>query len=202
MSYEAIAMLFLVLGIGLLILEFFVPSGGLIGLLCLVALVISVWGAKQAWYGSKPAYWFTYLAMLIFLIPGSVVGMIKFLQNSEYGESILLRGPSTESVTPYIEEERKLEAMVGKVGTAESELCPSGVCRIDGQRIDCLSDGMLIERGLRIKCVGHRGQYPIVRELTADELIDENLAKTDSDVADRNDEESDEMADPFGSENA
>lgn len=173
MTYASIAMLFLVIGLGLLVLEFFIPSGGLIGLLCLVALVISVWSAKQAWYVSKPAAWYTYLTILFVTVPGSFYGFVKFLQNSDYGDRVLLRGPTAEQVTPYVEEERALEAMVGLIGAAESELCPSGVCRIDGKRLDCLSDGQLVERGSKIRVIGHRGQYPIVRELTADELVAE-----------------------------
>lgn len=204
MSYEALAMLFLVVGIGLLVLEFFVPSGGLLGLLCLVALVVSVWSAKQAWYGVKPGYWYTYLTLLICLIPSSLYGMVKFLQNSEYGNRVLLKGPSVEEVTPYVEEQRKLEAMVGKVGMAESELCPSGVCRIEGERIDCLSDGQLVERGLRIKVVGHRGQYPIVRELTPDELAEGIEAKPVVDIAeaDSTDADNESLIDPFGTDDA
>lgn len=204
MTYASIAMLFLVIGLGLLVLEFFIPSGGLLGLLCLVSIVISVWAAKQAWYVSKPAAWYTYLTVLVVTLPGSFYGFVKFLQNSEYGDRVLLRGPKADEVTPYVEEERELDSMVGHIGTADSELCPSGNCRIDGKRLDCLSDGQLIERGAKIKVVGHRGIYPIVRELTPDELADEvnkkpetqqEVASNDTGVGDNASD--DEIADPF-----
>ena len=203
MTYAGIAMLFLVLGLGLLILEFFVPSGGLIGLLCFIAIVISVWGAQKAWYHSAPLYWYTYLAILIATIPGSFFGFIKFLQNSEYGKTVLLRAPRLEEVTPYVEEERELEEMIGRLGEAESELCPSGNCRIDGKRLDCLSDGQLIERGAKVKVIGHRGVYPIVRLLTPDELAEEVNLKPeaeppahDTNVAESS-HENDDFEDPF-----
>lgn len=200
MTYASIAMLFLVIGLGLLILEFFVPSGGLIGLLCLVSLVISVWGAKQAWYGAKPAFWYTYLTVLIVAPVGSFVGFVKFLQGSEYGNNVMLRGPSAEDVTPYVEEERELEAMEGHIGAAESELCPSGICRIDGKRIDCISDGHLIENGAKVKVIGHRGIYPIVRELTPDELAEEVNLKPEpaQEIAEHDPPvEDDRIEDPF-----
>lgn len=200
MSYELIAMLFLVICLGLVVLEFFLPSGGLIGLLAFVAIVISVWSAKQAWYGVKPGYWYSYLIILIVAIPGSIAYMFRWLKYSDYGERVLLRAPTAESVTPYVEEERMLEGMVGHFGTAETELCPSGVCRIDGQRLDCLSDGMLVERGMRIKVVGHRGPYPIVRELTPDELIGLD-AKPATDVA-ANESDDDTFEDPFADADA
>lgn len=204
MTYSTIAMLFLVLGLGLLILEFFVPSGGLIGLLAFISLVVSVWGAKQAWYGSNSAFWYTYLTILIVAPIGSFVGFIKFLQNSDYGGKVLLRGPKTADVTPYVEEERALEAMVGLIGLAETELCPSGMCRISSKRIDCISDGHLIEGGARVKVIGHRGIYPIVRELTPDELAEEvnrndmtELADSDAEVSSADDD----YEDPFAMQN-
>ena len=180
MSYEALAMLCLIAALVLLVAEFFVPSGGMVGILSLVALVISVWSAKQAWYGVRPGAWYAYLACVLVLIPGSVYGLFRYLQSSEYGENVFLDGPRSEDVTPFDEQTRHLDDLLGAVGTAMSDLMPSGVCRIDGERMDCTSDAGLIVAGVRVTVVGRRGTRTLVRPATAEEMAPKRPPETEA----------------------
>jgi membrane-bound ClpP family serine protease len=170
MSYDVLAVLCLVVGILLLVTEFFVPSGGLIGILCLTSLVVSVWAARSAWYGSSPGLWYSYLLTLAVLLPGSVYALFQVLQNTEYGQHVFLVPPSSDELTPYAGEERRLEELVGVVGTAETDMLPTGVCRIDGERVDCVTDGPMISAGIRVTVIGHRGVTPVVRPAVGEEL--------------------------------
>ena len=170
MSYEALALLCLIAALVLLVAEFFLPTGGIVGILCLVSLVISVWSAKQAWYGVRPGLWYAYLLTLVVAIPGSIYGLFRYLQSSEYGENVFLSGPDIDDVTPYADETRHLDDLLGRIGTAETDLMPSGVCRIDGERMDCTSNGPMIAAGVRVTVVGRRGAATLVRAATPAEL--------------------------------
>ena len=172
MSYEALAILCLVAGLVLLIAEFFLPTGGMIGIVCVVSFVISVWAAKKAWYGVQPGMWYAYLLSLFVLIPGSFYGIFRVIRDTDYGKNVFLEGPQIADVTAFDDEQKQLDDLIGRVGTTETDLLPSGVCRIEGDRIDCVTDGPKIPAGSRVTVIGRRGFQPLVREATADEQID------------------------------
>jgi membrane-bound ClpP family serine protease len=62
MSYEFLAILLLVIGCGLIVAEVFIPSGGMILVLCVVTFLASIWCAYKAWWGVSTAYFATYIA--------------------------------------------------------------------------------------------------------------------------------------------
>ena len=169
-SYESLALLCLMSGLVLLIAEFFLPTGGIIGILSLVSMAVSVWAAWEAWHLSRPALWYTYLLTLVVVIPGAIYGLVRVLRETRYGEHIFLPGPPSDELTPYEDEARHLEELLGETGTARTNLLPSGVCRINGERLDCVSEGPIIEAGVRVTVVGHRNGTPIVRPSTAEEM--------------------------------
>ena len=52
---------------------------------------------------------------------------------------------------------------VGKTGTCQTDLRPSGTITIDGQPYDAVSDGAYIELGASIRVVGRRGPSLLVK---------------------------------------
>ena len=54
---------------------------------------------------------------------------------------------------------------LGKTGVAISELRPSGIIEIDGERLDALSEGVFIPKGTTIKVVRVEGSKIIVRRV-------------------------------------
>ena len=82
MSYELLAILLLVVGCGLIVAEIFIPSGGMILLLCILSFTAAVWSAYMAWWeSSQPLFW-SYIGAAVILIPTVVVGMFRLLSNS------------------------------------------------------------------------------------------------------------------------
>jgi len=78
--------------------------------------------------------------------------------------------------TPIIlEEEQKktdgylsssdLNYLLGKKGTAETDLRPSGIARIDEIKFDVMSDGNYITRGSQLEIIRVEGSKLVVREL-------------------------------------
>ncbi|MFN8708685.1 MAG: hypothetical protein ACK50J_18555, partial [Planctomyces sp.] len=70
-----LATILLIVGLFLLGLEFFIPSFGMIGTLSAVSLMVSLWSAQKAWGDDRnPAFFYTYLAVLIAGVPGTIFG--------------------------------------------------------------------------------------------------------------------------------
>src|SRR5262245_51556822 len=69
-------------------------------------------------------------------------------------------GPDTAGGLPIYKE---LALLRGKYGKTISALRPSGVVDFDGHRVDCLSEGMMIEPGRWVRCVDVQVGKVIVR---------------------------------------
>jgi membrane-bound serine protease (ClpP class) len=137
--------------IGLLCLEFFVPSGGLIAILCGVAAV----GSVVAFYRFDPWWGIGSAVAYIVLAPIVIVFFFKLWINSPLARIMILddkrHGFGTdeegERVAPEHERRERLEAMrdlIGAEGETETALRPVGTVRIGGQRLDGFAEGGVI----------------------------------------------------------
>lgn len=167
MSYEVLALLLMVVGFALIVAEVFIPSGGLILILCVIAFVASIWSAYQAWWGSGPIYFWIYIASLVILIPGSVIGAFRFLERSSVGDKMLLGAPRLEDVTPYQQEIQRLNALIGRQGFAVTLMAPGGMVSVEGERLHAVSEGTFVEQGTPVEVIGLRGTRVVVRPIEA-----------------------------------
>jgi membrane-bound serine protease (ClpP class) len=62
-------------------------------------------------------------------------------------------------------EEEELAPLVGSEGVARSDLRPVGIVLIDGQRVDCITEGAMIDSGARVKVIAVEGNRVIVRRV-------------------------------------
>lgn len=168
MTYEALALLLMIVGFALLVAEVFLPSGGIILFLCVLSFVASIWCAHKAWWGVSNGYFWTFIGALIVLIPGATVAAFRFLEESAMGRRVLLSAPRQEEVVPYQQEVTRLEALIGRRGEALTLMTPGGMVMIDGERLHAVSEGTLISRGDIVEVMGVRGTRVIVRTLSAD----------------------------------
>lgn len=145
----------LVVGAILLLLETVLPGmiAGIVGGCCLLAGVIM--GYIE--FGAAAGTW---------ILCGAVVGVIagfcvwvKFFPTSRYGRAFISRG-----VTGDIRAEKP--ELLHQTGTAFTQLRPSGMALINGQRVDVVTEGSLIEKGMPIKVVATEGMRVVVRALS------------------------------------
>jgi membrane-bound serine protease (ClpP class) len=61
-------------------------------------------------------------------------------------------------------QEAQQEARVGQLGVTISQLYPGGKARFDEQTLDVLTEGELVEKGRRVKIIGHTGAGALVKE--------------------------------------
>ncbi len=110
------AIILLAAGLTLAVLELFIPSGGMIGLLSLVSIVGSIWMAFK--HGSWTGLGFTSLAVMA--VPVVLAAAFKVWPHTRFGRRILLEVPAGDTVRPDSDVRRSLRSLVGKTGVAQS----------------------------------------------------------------------------------
>src|SRR5262245_23566461 len=112
-QYVLLAVILALIGFSLIVAEVFVPSGGLIAILCLVSFVVSLWFAYRAWWVEAPAYFWTFSTSLFVGVPAFVLFIFRMIESTSLGDRILLTAPNLEEVTPYKDEQERLSRLIG-----------------------------------------------------------------------------------------
>ena len=163
------AVVLLVLGCGLLVLEVFIPSGGVIGFFAAVAIVSSIVVAFRRDLTTGLAF----TAVTLFAVPAAVGLAFKYWPHTPMGKAFLGDLPTDQDTAPD-DPRRKL---IGRIGVAKSKMLPSGAVLVDGKVIDAICRGGAVEPGQSIKVVEVRGNRVVVRPARAGEAA----AKVSSD---------------------
>ncbi len=172
MDYSIWAFLMLAIGLVLLVAEVFIPSGGIIFILAAGSLVTSLLCAWLAWWPGQPTYFWGFIAGMVLLLPVSVGLAFHLWPSTPIGRRAILEGPAPHEVDGFGEQERKNQQLVGKVGETVTTLNPSGMALIDGARVHCQSEWMIVEAGTRVRVVGSRMNTVIVRRMSTSENAD------------------------------
>ena len=161
MSLLLWALVLLLAGCVFLVLEFFVPSSGTLGVLAALSFVAAVVLAFMAGpvYGTV-----TFIAVLV-IVPVACILAVKYWPETPIGRLMLIQRPeSPDEVLPQTEAYRGMQHLVGRHGVTKSLMMPGGVVEIDHKSYDAVSDGAAIESGTRIVVVSISTQRVVVRE--------------------------------------
>src|SRR5262245_14368845 len=119
-----LAYLLIVVGLLLLVLELFLPSGGLLFVLSVLALVTGV--ALTFVYGEDASTGvFTLLALLI-IIPVLGSAVLHYWPKTRIGKRFMLTGPEEDATLASMPVNLELEHLRGRYGRALSPLRPAG----------------------------------------------------------------------------
>ncbi|MCC7420506.1 MAG: hypothetical protein IT428_09505 [Planctomycetaceae bacterium] len=163
MDPSHLAILLLILGLALLVAEFFVPSGGMITVMAVVSIVSSVWFAWKAWGTTSPGLWWGFLTVLVISLPTTLGGMLFLLSNTRLGNRVLLKAPDLEEVTPYQREQQRLQQLIGKTGRTLTLLNPGGMVLVEGERIHSETPGLMLEADTAVEVIAVKGTRVVVR---------------------------------------
>jgi membrane-bound serine protease (ClpP class) len=155
------AVVLLGLAAALFVVEVFVPSGGVIGIVsavCLVAGVVCMFGVDTT------AGLITTIVALM-AIPPAILGAMKVFPNTPIGQWLTLGNEDASPDPAAIDTGSPPSLAVGDEGTAINDLRPVGHCRIRGQRIECIAVGPAIEPGQKVRVVSAEGFETRVRGL-------------------------------------
>jgi membrane-bound ClpP family serine protease len=198
------ALLLLAVGIVFLVLEFFVPSGGSLAVLCALSLLAAIVVGFLAgrWTGLG------ILTIEAVVVPAALVAAIRWWPETPIGRLIMLRRPeSPDEVLPETENYRGLGQLVGRRGSAKGTMLPSGHVVIEGRVYDAISAGGAIEANQDILVIGVSTQRLVVRPDTTirAELADLKSPANAATAATKSPEQAaqdplaQEFADPFAS---
>lgn len=140
----------------LLVIEVFVPSGGVLGALSTVAAiagVVAFWRVSTTWGLAS-------LLTLVVLAPMAIAFAFKVWPHTPIGRRLILNEPDEDDPDRMVRDDRERReeagrlALMGRQGVAVTDLRPGGTIRIDKQRYDALAEGGVIEAGANVRVVG------------------------------------------------
>lgn len=159
------AILLLVLGCVLVVLEVFIPSGGVISILAAVAFITSILVASWEGPTTGPTTGFVFATITVFAVPTLIAVAFKYWPKTPMGKAFLGELPTEEDV--LTEDPRR--ALIGRVGVARSKMLPSGAVEVDGQMIDAVTQGQAIEPGAYVVIIEVRANRVVVRPAGKDQ---------------------------------
>ena len=160
-SHAIWGVLLITLGFALLLVELFVPSGGILSVLAAVSLVA---GIVFMFNVSQTAGMVSAICALI-LLPVVIAFGFKIAPDTPFIKWLTLHDQQRRLVTtgdsaPSAEQ---APSLVGATGKAVTDLRPIGKCLLNGKREECLAIGGIIKAGTPIKVVSVDGMHIKVR---------------------------------------
>jgi membrane-bound serine protease (ClpP class) len=172
-SNLALAYVLIAAGFLLLAAELFIPSGGIIFVLAVAAIV---GGVAMTFYYDITTGTLTLIGVFIALpILGSL--LLHIWPKTRMGRRFFLNAPEEDETMASMPINQELEQLRGRLGRALSALRPSGVVDFDGQRVDSITEGMMVEPGQWVRCIDVRAGKVIVRPVDAPSLGDLETAE-------------------------
>lgn len=152
------AVILLILGIGLIIAEFFVP-GGILGLIGAGAIIGSLF---MSGYDIGHMSLSIGIAFLLSLIVSIILFRRMGMDKGIFRHIILKDQTTTEQ--GYVSSVNRLE-LIGLEGITVTPLRPSGTAVFDQERLDVISEGRFIDENKKVKVVKVEGVRIVVREI-------------------------------------
>jgi membrane-bound serine protease (ClpP class) len=159
----------LLAGVGLMLLAleiFIIPGFGIVGALGIASLLgglaLGMVGAGDTAAVIVGVVWRVVLSLLAALLAGLV--LLRFLPRLPLARRMILQ-TDLGSGPAYGAAPEADQHWLGKQGRAMSTLRPAGIAMIDGERVDVVSDGELIEADERIQAIRVDGNRIVVRRV-------------------------------------
>jgi len=134
--------------LALLVLEAFVPSGGVLGTIAAACAI----GGIVMFFQFDTTWGMVSMAVTLLATPFVLAGMLWVWPNTPIGRALTLANDPPEQAEAPREPEPGAIA-VGVEGEALTELRPIGACRLNGKRVDCIAQTGLIKRGTKVRVV-------------------------------------------------
>lgn len=158
------AIIFLLLAAGLvfLLMEIFIPSGGILGISGAAAFT----GCLILAFRHSLALGVLVTVLIVILLPIDIVLGVKMFPNTPIGRWVMLR-PKEKTTDADRAPADDMDKFLGREGVSVTGLRPSGVIDIDGERIDVVAEGLMIDPDRPVKVVKVDGNRLVVRESEA-----------------------------------
>ena len=150
----------LLLGLVVMVLEVFIPSGGLLGFISIAAIVAAV-ATSFAEQGVLAG--FLMLAITGVAVPATLAIAFHLFPSTPLGRRIMPAPPDPQDLVPSADAYRHARELLGHRGRVSSDLLPWGQVQINGERIEAISRSGPITTGEMVEVVAAEGRAVIVK---------------------------------------
>ncbi len=142
-------------GVIIIIAEIILPSGGILSILAIGALGFSLFQA----FSISTNIGMIFTAIDIIMVPTLVLVGLK----------LIAKTPATLSKTlskedGVVSQKKELDQLLDASGIAVTDLRPAGAIKIDNKRVDAVTEGEYIEKGVSVRVIQVTGNQIIVKE--------------------------------------
>jgi membrane-bound serine protease (ClpP class) len=161
MDSGIVAYALIALSLVLMLAEFFLPTGGILFVLGIGALVVGVTMS----FATSTTRGMATLIIVVVIIPILGPILIHYWPRTSLGKRFVLTGTQEDDTLANMPVNLELEQLRGRYGRTVSALRPSGVTDFDGRRVDTISEGSMIEPGQWVRCIDVKSGRVIVRQV-------------------------------------
>jgi len=114
------------------------------------------------------------VTLVVVVVTLPVLGgvLLHYWPRTRIGRKFFLPNPTDDVTAASSTSNQDLERLRGRYGKTISALRPAGVTEFDGERIDTITEGMMVEPGQWVRCVDVRAGKVIVRPTDRPGLAD------------------------------
>jgi len=141
-----------IVGVVVIIAEIILPSGGILSIVSVAVLSYSLFEA----YGISQNTGLLFTGLDIIIIPILIIFGLKLVAKSPATLSNIL-----SKEIGVTSQNQDLDKFLGVVGIAITDLRPAGIITVDNYRLDVVTDGAYIEKGIKV----------IVKSVTGNQII-------------------------------
>ena len=150
-----------VVGIGLLVLEAFMPGFGLPGI---SGIVLEIAAIVLTWFGHGPV---AALGMTLVILSIIAIAISVSLRSATKGKlsksKIILHDAETDAAGYRATQD--MEVFLGREGVTTTVLRPTGIAEFDGVRLNVVSEGDFVQSGTAVQIIRVDGGRILVRTI-------------------------------------
>ena len=150
----------ILIGFGLFLIELFVPSGGILGILAGTSLLAAAYFA----FTISPTVGVMTLVGYMIAVPIIFAFGMRILPRTPFGRLMVLpeNEPAPAAEPDVSGQKDTYTHLMGRTAKAVTSLRPAGMIEIDGERIAVVTEGDLIGEGQTVKVSEIRGNRIVV----------------------------------------
>jgi membrane-bound ClpP family serine protease len=160
MEQLLLAYCLILIGLLLMAAELVLYTSGLLSMIGLGGIIV---GAVLV-FGRDPALGIATLLGLFIVVPICARVLLNAWPRTSVGKKMVLQPPSASTTVVDTPEAKDFERLRGRFGRTLSALRPAGTVDFEGRRVDAMSEGVLIDAGVWVRCIDVQGTRIIVRE--------------------------------------
>lgn len=170
-----LSIVFVLLTLILVVLEFFIPSAGILGVLAFVCALVSI---ITGFMSSMEQGVLTMVGYVI-LLPILFWAVVRIWPHTFFGRRLFGHPPKEKDILPHTQFVEELQNLIGRVGVAKTPMLLSGQVIVDGKKYDAISDGEPIDPGQAIVVVNVDMRRLLVRQQVKPPVVKDAIESGD-----------------------